>query len=114
MADTTPPTVTIVSIERTKISDEPGKQDTDIVFKFNEAVTAWSVRKGGVDHGTGIELSGDIGSWFPIFPVNVGIHVAADTEIEITIDYTDLDIGANQINFYGRDEAGNWVPYNQA
>ncbi len=113
MADTTPPTVTIVSVERAKISDEPGMLDTDIVFKFNEPVTAWEVRKGGVDEDTGTELDGDAGEWFPVFPVNLELVVAANTELQVTIRHTDLDLGTNRLNFYGRDAAGNWVPYNQ-
>ena len=114
MADTTPPTVTIVSVERTKISDEPGMLDTDIVFKFNEPVSAWSVRKGGVSHDTGTELDYALGTWFPLFPISLGIDVPANTEIQITVNQTDLDLGSNQINFYGRDGAGNWVPYMQS
>ena len=114
MADTSPPTVTVVSVERAKLSDEPGMLATDIIFKFNEPVTAWSVRKGGASYDTGTELDGEAGAWFPIFPINLGINIPANTEIQVTIEYIDLEIGTNQINFYGCDEAGNWVPYMQS
>lgn len=114
MTDTTPPTITIISVSKTKLSDESGFTEAVITWKANEDICGYSVRNGGVDQGTGVEVDVVSSSWFPIFPLNLGVLIAAETEIETTVQYTDLDPGENQINIYALDMAGNWVPYMQS
>jgi hypothetical protein len=112
------PIVTITSISRTKISDEPGATQSIVKFKVNQAIIAWEARAGGMFPGSGL-LVGNGGGPFPssslypstsFYPDNYS--VAANTEIQFEVDYTELQQdGDYQINVYAANALGEWSAY---
>lgn len=96
---TSPPICTIVSLSKSKISDESGMNQSLLTFKFDQAVTEWRVRTIGVDPDTGILADS-------------GGAVAANTEIIARIEWNELyQEGSNRINIYGRNADGQWTVY---
>lgn len=96
---TTPPTVTIISIDHYKISDETGINQSHIKFTFDQDVTQWTVNVLGVDETTGTVADS-------------GGAVNANTEITAIIDWNELyQEGDNKVNIYGCNISGLWTPY---
>jgi hypothetical protein len=101
MADIIQPEVTVISVERTKLSAETGRDSSDITWQCSEEIDEYTVRVGGVDQTTGTEIDSST------------TNVAADTDIVTTVYDDDLSLGSNQVNLYAKDLAGNWVSYMQ-
>lgn len=93
------PTVTIISISKSKISAvQDGSNYSVVTFKFDVDVTAWEVRVSGAGNGTGTLADS-------------GGALTANTEATATIDNTEgLVSGDNKVNIYGNNPAG-WTPY---
>lgn len=112
------PIVTITSISRNKISDEPGINQCIVKFKVNQTITAWEARAGGIFQGSGL-LVGNGGGPFPssalypsgsLYPNNLSIP--ANTEIQFEVDYDELQQdGDYQINVYACNTSGEWSAY---
>jgi hypothetical protein len=101
MIDTIQPEVTVVSVERNKLSAQAGRDSSDITWQCSEDIDEYTVRVGGVDQTTGTEIDSST------------TNVAADTDIVTTVYDDDLSLGSNQVNLYAKDLAGNWVSYMQ-
>jgi hypothetical protein len=101
MADIIQPEVTVISVERTKISAQTDRDSSDITWQCSEEIDEYTVRVGGVDQTTGTEIDSST------------TNVAADTDIVTTVYDEDLSLGSNQVNLYAKDLAGNWVSYMQ-
>jgi hypothetical protein len=101
MADIIQPEVTVISVERSKLSAEVGRDSSDITWQCSEEIDEFTVRVGGVDETTGTEIDSST------------TNVDADTDIVTTVYDEDLSLGSNQVNLYAKDLAGNWVSYMQ-
>ena len=125
----TSPSVTIVSVSRTKISNQPGENTSDVTFNFNVNVQAYSVNVNGVDHATGtivanVTASGgksvaDLQSMLvsAVSSMTVGSltsTIPAGTNITVTLDNTEMyQEGDNRVNIYGQSSSnGSWTVYN--
>lgn len=101
--DTDPPVANIVTgPSLTKISDETGKDSTDIEVQVNESCQAWKckvVPAEGSIHTAGTEIES-------------GGAVVADGTIEVNITHAELAAaggeGDNLVKFFFQDDAGNW------
>jgi hypothetical protein len=94
-----PPSVTIVSTSKSKISDETGMNTSIITFKFDQDVTEWRVRVIGTDQNTGTLADS-------------GGAVAANTNITASVEWNELyQEGQNRVNIYGKGADGQWTPY---
>lgn len=92
-----PPSVTIISISRNKLSDEPSMNVSTVSFRFNMAVSAWTVNVNG-------------SSWDSGRVADSGGTVSAETAITAQIDWTELyQEGQNRINIYGKNTSGIWT-----
>jgi hypothetical protein len=92
------PVVSIISITKTKISDEVGMNQSVVTFTFDTNVTAWTVNVLGSSYNTGTVADS-------------GGSVTAGTQITATIDWTELyQEGNNRVNIYGQNASG-WTPY---
>lgn len=97
---TTPPTVTIVSVDHYKISNQSGINQSDLIFRFDTDVISWTVNVIGTSPTTGTIVAS-------------GGSVVSGTNISVIIPYNDMyQEGSNQINIYGQNTIG-WTPYNQ-
>jgi hypothetical protein len=95
------PIVTIVSVDRVKVSDEVGMNKANVVFTFDQNITQWTVNVMGVSYDTGTIADS-------------GNSVTAGTQITAEIDFTELySEGDNQVNIYGRNSSGEWSLHNQ-
>lgn len=114
----TAPIVTITSISRNKISDEPGATLSIVKFKVDQAIVGWEARAGGIFQGSGL-LVGSGGGPFPstsIYPSTSfypnNLTIPANTEIQFEVDYNELQQdGAYQINVYACNSTGEWSSY---
>lgn len=96
---TSAPVPTIISVSRSKISDETGVNFVEVRFSFDTNVTQWSVNVMGVDQTTGTIADS-------------GGAVSAGQEIVAVIDWTELyQEGQNRVNIYGRNSNGEWTLY---
>jgi hypothetical protein len=95
-----PPSITLVSVSLTKISDEIGKNTCTVVFKSNEELLEWEARAGGSGQGSGLL-------------VGSGTIVIANTDMTFDITYGELTLGdlEYRINIYGKNSSNVWTPY---
>lgn len=94
------PICSIVSTSKPKISDEVGKNQTIITFKFDKDVVQWIAKLNGSDNATGTT-------------VDSGTTLSANTNATATIDWNEgLSEGQNRINIYGKLADGTWTQYN--
>jgi hypothetical protein len=92
--------VTIISISKDTISSKNGADRSNIVFKFNQNIQAYTVNVGGSSYNTGVIAHSGTGA------------IAANTEITAEVDWTELNQeGQNRINVYGQDINGVWMNY---
>jgi hypothetical protein len=95
------PKMTLVSVNREKISDELGMNQAIITVKFDQDIQSYKAMLNGVDHTTGIL-------------VHSGTSATANTDVDIVIDWNELTSeGENRINIYGQSLSGEWTAYNQ-
>lgn len=99
--DTTDPVITVVSVSKTKLSDETGWTESTLAWQVSEICVGWTVRRGGTSETTGVEI-------------DTGGYLTVATPVNTVVYWTDLVEGANQINVYAKDTEGRWVPYMQA
>lgn len=87
--------ITVVSYDRSKISDETGFTVCSVTFTSDKDLLEWEARAGGTGHGTGLL-------------VGSGSAETADTSIEFEVDYTELTEGDKTytIYIYGRNSNG--------
>lgn len=96
-----PPAVTIISVDKTKISDEIGMNKAIVKFKFDKDIVEYTVRVGGTSQTSGVNAQSAV------------TNISANTEITAEIDNTELaQEGNNRINIYGKDANGVWTQYN--
>lgn len=96
-----PPIVSVVEVDRLKISNEEGMDLATAIIKFDVDVDEYKVNVLGVSHDTGNTI---------IYETD---GVPANMEIEIYIHWTNLyQEGENRINIYGKNNAG-WTTYSQ-
>ena len=94
------PNPAVVSVSKTKISDETDANLVEIRFTFDTDVTQWTVNVMGVDQTTGAIADS-------------GGAVSAGVEITALIDWTELyQEGQNRVNIYGQNING-WTPYDE-
>lgn len=120
------PIVSIVSLDKSKISDEQGFQNSYLTFTFNEDVVAYTVRCVGTNHLTGkVCESKDkyVSTQASLFTVQSAsvlsvrefVSFQSNTLISAEISYYELyQEGTNQINVYGKDVNGTWSNYLQS
>lgn len=78
------------------MSNVTGYNQTVCTIAFDQAITKYSVNRGGTDHTNGIVLeSGDV-------------SFSAEQAFQVVIDSTELQLGDNVINFYGMNSTGEW------
>lgn len=112
------PIITITSISKTKISDEPGADQSIVRFTANQTIVGWESRAGGSFPGSGL-LVGKGGQLLPaanLFPASnlypSNYQVVAGIEIQFEIDNEELQQDAQyRINIYALNGAGEWTPY---
>jgi hypothetical protein len=77
------------------ISDEFGETTCTVKFQSDTSLLEWEARAGGTGHGSG-ELVGS------------GGNESSNTDVEFTVDYTELTQGDGTytIYVYGRNEEG--------
>ncbi|MDQ0976621.1 LysM repeat protein [Neobacillus niacini] len=118
------PLVTILSVSKTKISDEPSMNLTDITFTFDVDVSEYTVNVNGTSYATGIVLesgggksvgtmAGETVADVALLTVQQISIIVAGMEIVAEIDWTDLSSGNNRVNIYGKGSTGDWTGYNQ-
>jgi GH25 family lysozyme M1 (1,4-beta-N-acetylmuramidase) len=119
------PRVTILSVSRTKISDEEGVDRVYIRFNFDRDVLSYTVNVNGVDHTTGIVADNGGGKTIAeLSTMTVGdlatktvqqiSIIVAGFEIVAEVDWTELySQGENRVNIYGKGVDGIWTEYNQ-
>lgn len=118
------PVVTIVSVSRTKVSDESEVDRADIRFHFDQDTKSFTVNVNGVDYSTGIVADSgggkDVGELSVITVGDLSTQtvqqisiIVAGMEIVATVDWTELyGQGENRVNIYGESLSGLWTPYN--
>ena len=100
--DNVPPCISIIGIDRLKISNVQGKNRCTVTFKANEDILEWELRANGSGPGQGTL-------------VESGGSLSAETTVEAYIDYNELPYEAEwRINIYAKDLAGNWTPYDDS
>jgi lysozyme len=116
------PKVTIISVSRTKISDEPEFDKALITFSFDIDTKSYTVNVNGSDHLTGVVAHSGSGKTVAnLANMTVGelalqtvqeiTVIVAGLEIVAEVDWTELSNGDNRINFYGQATDGTWTPY---
>jgi len=94
-----PPTVTLIQINKQKISDETDNNQSIITVQFDKNVTEYVARLNGTDYSTGIL-------------VHQGGEIPANTNAQVIIDWNELTTeGQSRINVYGKSVEGLWTPY---
>lgn len=92
------PSVSIVNIDKPKISDEVGMNQSVVTVRFDTNVIQYVARLNGSDHTTGTLI-------------HSGGAVLANTDIQVVVDWNELSSeGQNRINIYGQNADG-WTPY---
>lgn len=100
--DNVPPCITLLSVDKYRISAQSGENRCTVKFKVNEDILEWELRAGGEGPGQGTL-------------VESGGSLSAGTEVEAYIDYNELPYEAEwRINIYAKDLAGNWTPYDDS
>lgn len=100
--DNVPPCITLLSVDKYRISAQSGKNRCTIIFKVNEDILEWELRANGSGPGQGTL-------------VESGGSLSAGTTVEAYIDYNELPYEAEwRINIYAKDLAGNWTPYDDS
>ena len=100
--DNVPPCITLLSVDKYRISAQSGENRCTVTFKANEDLAAWELRAGGEGPGQGTL-------------VESGGSLSAGTTVEAYIDYNELPYEAEwRINIYAKDLAGNWTPYDDS
>jgi len=92
-----PPQITIINVNRYKISGNPPIDKSIITFKCDVDIFEWKANVMGVSHDTGTVAD------------NGGI-VSSENLITATIDWTKVQEGSNRVNIYSRG-SGGWTPY---
>jgi lysozyme len=116
------PKVTIVSVSKLKISDEPEFDRANITFKFDIDTKLFTVNVNGVDYDTGLvahsgggksvsNLSSMLVSDLATQTVQQISIIVAGVEIVAEVDYSELSNGDNRINIYGQATDGTWSAY---
>lgn len=92
------PNVSTMNVNRSKISDEPGINQSVITIQFDKSVTEYRAMLNGTDYNTGVM-------------VHSGGAVLANTDTQIIIDWNEsLVEGLNRINIYGKNDIG-WTAH---
>lgn len=107
----TAPIITIKSVSKYAISDEPGNNMSIVVFTVNEPIIAWEARAGGLYAGSGL-LVGQSNHLFPsnslfpganVFPRNYRANANTDLQFEVEDNELQQD-GIYRINIYAVSE----------
>lgn len=110
------PVVTIVSIDRTKISGQSGQSRVTVTFRFDQTVETWELRAGGAGVGQGTLVEQDAGARANSANCDSAVvcGVAANTNQTAYVDWDEgLAEGANEVNVYGTNAQGEATPYHQ-
>ena len=129
----TTPLITITSITKTKISDEPGYDQAIVKFTANQHLDDFIVRAGGAGNTNGVVVGqSDIifpsetvypsETLYPALILNIypsetlypsdGCVLLAGTEQQFEVDNEELGVdGTYRINIYGMNELGEWTAY---
>jgi hypothetical protein len=119
------PKVTIISISRTKISDEVGMNKANITFTFDVDTTEFTVNVNGVSYDSGTVAHKGGGKTVADLATMTVLSAASNTvrqisviaggyEIVAEVDWTELYAeGTNRVNIYGKATDGTWTGYNQ-
>jgi hypothetical protein len=95
----TPPIISSLTVNKLKISDETGMNQSIITIQFDKNFTQYVARLNGVDQNTGTL-------------VHSGGALLANTNAQIIVDWNELSAeGQNRINIYGQN-ANGWTAYN--
>lgn len=108
----TAPIPNIISIDKTKISDEAGMSRVTVKFSFDQFVEIWELRANGDGPGKGSLVERDTGA--RVGEATVGSSVicgtAAGTELTAYIDWNEgLVEGSNRVDIYGRNTSEEWT-----
>lgn len=113
-----PPRITVISVSKTKISDEPGMLFTTVVFICDQNIIQWESRAGGLFHGSGLLTENGLGFPSPSSSLTPSSSryacksIPAGTEISFTVDCNELQQdGEYRINIYACNENGEWTQY---
>jgi hypothetical protein len=119
------PIVTIVSVDRVKISANDGVNKSIVTFAFDVPVQAYTVNDLGVSYNTGTiadskslyvsDLSNNTVSSISSKTVKEIRQIDETVNIQAEIDHNELSQeGDNRINIYGKSLDGTWSSYNQS
>jgi hypothetical protein len=114
----TAPAITIKSVSKYRISDEPGKDQSVVKFSSNQNIVAFEARAGGLYNGSGL-LVGKSDNLFPsttLYPsislIPKNYQALANMELQFEVDNEELQQdGDYRINIYACNESGEWTPY---
>lgn len=115
----TVPTITINSVSKQKISDEPGMDESIVKFESNQTLKAWVAKLGGYSHSTGTVVGQDNNIYpssllYPktsLYPQNYTLSSGVEEEFTVeNEEITDGD-GTYRINVYGMNEDEEWTSY---
>lgn len=116
------PLVSIVNVSRLKISDVVGVDRAVVRFTFDADAQSFTVNVNGVDYSTGTvahtgggqtvsELSTDTVGNLATKTVQQISIILAGTELVAEIDWSEVSLGSNRVNIYGKGTGGLWTPY---
>jgi len=120
----TAPNVTIKNVTSTKISDETGKDISEVTFSFDQPTIEWTVNVLGTAHGTGTVAEYDSRTVDEMikysvdemlsFTVDESKQFDSNVDLIAEIDHTELyQEGDNRVNIYGKNQSNEWSSYKQ-
>ena len=112
------PLITITSISKTKISDEPGYDQTVVKFTANQILKDYIAKADGSGYTNGIVV-GQSTNVYPsetlypsiaLYPQDYALIVGSEQQFEVDNKELGID-GTYRINVYGMNELGEWTTY---
>jgi hypothetical protein len=119
------PIVTVVNVDKLKISANDGVNKSIVTFNFDIPVQAYTVNDLGVSYNTGTvadsksfyvsDLQNQLVSSVETKTVKEIRQIDGNVNIQAEIDHSELSQeGNNRINIYGQSLDGTWSSYNQS
>ena len=110
--------VSILSVNRYRLSYMSGFDSALVTFESSLDMTAWRIMKDGSSYDTGTLLEELTKDWSNLSDEtwnaqstkswNELLKLDAGTDVVAQINAAELDLGTNTINVYAKDTSGNW------